>query len=55
MFNCCLNLFSISFDTNNLKENSMSAYSLFGSIITLIPLVLIISTVIMRGKKILEP
>jgi len=32
----------------------MSAYPVIGSIITFIPLVLIISTVIMRGKKILE-
>ena len=33
----------------------MSAYSVIGSIITVIPLVLIISIVIIRGKKILEP
>jgi hypothetical protein len=32
----------------------MSTYSIFGAIITLIPLVLIVSIVIIRGKKILE-
>ena len=33
----------------------MNAYSIIGSIITIIPLVLIVSIAIMRGKKLLEP
>jgi hypothetical protein len=32
----------------------MNAYSVLGSIITLVPMVLIISTVIKRGKHLLD-
>jgi len=33
----------------------MNAYSIIGAVITVIPLVLIISIAIIRGKKLLEP